>query len=117
MINEKAKKIIEENPVAFATCANNQPNVIAVAYIKVVGNDQILITDNYMKGTKKNIEQNPNVCLAIWNKDWDGYKIIGIAQYLTSGEWFEFIKSMPENKGLPAKGAILIKVSEIRELS
>ena len=116
MINEKAKKIIEENPVALATSDNNMPNVIAVAYVKIVADDKILITDNYMKGTKENIEKNPNICLAVWDKEWNGYKIIGKAQYLTSGEWFDFIKSMPENKGFPAKGAILITISKIREL-
>lgn len=118
MIDEKSKKIIEGNPVALATIdENNHPNVIAVAYVKIVGNNEIIITDNYMTKTKENIQQNPNICLAVWNKDWDGYKIIGTAEYLTSGEWFDFIKSLPENKGLPAKGAILVSVKEIRKLS
>lgn len=116
MINEKIKKIIEENPVVFATSADNQPNVIAVAYAKVVSDNKILVTDNYMKGTKENIEQNHNVCLAVWDKDWNGYKINGKAEYSTSGEWFDFIKSMPENKGFPAKGAIIINIFDIREL-
>lgn len=116
MIDENAKKIIEENPIAFATTSNNQPNVIAVAFVKVIDNNKILITDNYMKKTKEDIETNPNVCLAVWDKDWKGYKITGQAKYFTSGEWIDLVKAMPENKGLPAKGAILIEVSEIIEL-
>ena len=116
MLNEESKKIIEENPVAFATCLNDKPNVIAVAYVKVVSDDEIIVTDNYMKGTKENIEKNSNICLAVWDKNWDGYKIIGKAEYLTSGKWYDFIKQIPENKGLPAKGAIVVKVSEVIEL-
>jgi hypothetical protein len=117
MINDKIKKIIEENPVAFATSNNNIPNVIAIAYIKVVSDNEILITDNYMNGSKENLLKNPNVCLAVWDRDWNGYKIIGTAQYLTNGKWFDHIKELPENKDCPAKGAILVSVTEIRELS
>jgi len=116
MIDEKAKQIIENNPVAVGTVRDDLPNVIAVAYVKVVGLDKIVITDNYMQHTKKNLEENPNVCLAVWDKDWRGYKIIGKAEYHASDKWFDFIKTMPENKDCPAKGAILIKVSNISEL-
>jgi len=117
MIDENAKKIIEENPVAVATIdGGNKPNVIAVAYVKVVSDNEIIITDNYMTKTKENIQANPNICLATWDKDWNGYKIIGTAEYFSSGKWFDFIKSLPENKGCPAKGAILINIAETKEL-
>ncbi len=46
----EAKKIIEENYVAFATVGKNcKPNVIAVACVKVAGKNRVLITDNFMK--------------------------------------------------------------------
>ena len=49
-ISKDAKKIIEENPVAFATVGDvGKPNVIGVAFVKVVSKNQVLITDNYMK--------------------------------------------------------------------
>ncbi len=116
-IDSKTKKIIEENPIAFATidCDGN-PNVIAVAYVKVVSKNQILITDNYMKKTKENIENNNNVCLAAWNKDWNGCKLIGTAEYFIEGKWKTFVEKLPDNKGMPAKGAILVMISEIIKL-
>jgi hypothetical protein len=118
MINTKAKKTIEENPIAFATIDNQgKPNVIAVAFVKVVSDNQIIITDNYMKHTKESLENNKNVCLAVWDKDWNGYKLIGTAKYFTSGKWKEFVEKMPENKGLSAKGAILVTISKLIELS
>jgi len=117
MITDEAKKIIEENPVAFATVgAENKPNVIGVAYVKVVSGNRVLITDNYMKQTEENLRHNNNICLAVWDKDWNGYKLIGTAEYFVEGEWKEFIEKMPENKGLPAKAAILITISKLIKL-
>ena len=117
-INSEVKKLIEENPLAFATVDEaGKPNVIGVAFVKVVSKNQILITDNYMKKTKENLEKNNNVCLAVWDKDWNGYKLVGTAEYFTSGKWNEFVEKMPENKGLPAKGEILVTVSELIKLA
>lgn len=113
-ITKEVKRTIEENPVALSTVdKENSPNVIAVAYVKVVSDNQILITDNYMKQTKENLENNDKVCLVVWNKDLNGYKLIGTAEYFSEGEWKKFVEEIPENKCLPAKGAILITLSKI----
>jgi len=116
-ITSQIKKIIEENPVAFATTdGKNNPNVIAVAFVKVVAKNQIIITDNFMQQTKSNLQKNKNVCCAVWGKGWNGYKLIGEAEYFTSGKWKRFVEKMPENKGFSAKGAILITISKIIKL-
>ncbi len=108
------KKLIEENPVAIATVmANGKPNAIGVAYVKVVSDSEIVITDNYMNQTSKDIQNDKNVCLLVWDKDMKGYKMIGQADYFSSGKWTEYVKNLLENKGLPAKGAILVKVEKI----
>lgn len=117
VITPKVKKIIEENPVAFATVSvGGVPNVIPVACVKVVSKNQVIVTDNFMKHTKENLEKNDNVCLAVWNDKEEGYKLIGRAEYFASGKWLEFVKQMQENKGLPAKGAIVVTVSKLIEL-
>ena len=116
-ISPRNKKLIEKNALAFATSDNSsKPNVIGVAYIKVVSKNQILITDNFMKQTKDNLKHNPHVCLAVWDKNWSGIKLIGKARYFTEGKWKEAVRKMPENKGLSAKGAILVTVSKLIEL-
>jgi len=116
-IDLDAKQIIENNPIAFSTIdSTNKPNVIAVAYVKVVSDNQILITDNFMKQTKENLVTNNNVCLAVWDKNWNGYKISGKAEYFTDGPWKKYIENMIENKSLSAKGAILINVSKLEKL-
>lgn len=117
-ISSEIKKLIEGNPIAFATInTNGTPNVIGVAYVKVVSKNQIVITNNFMKQTAKNIEKKNNVCLAVWDKNWNGYKLIGKAKYLTTGKWKKFVEQMPENKGLAAKGAILITISKLIKLA
>lgn len=117
MTLNEIKEIIENNPVALSTVTEeNKPNVIAAAFVKVVSENQVLISDNYMNETVQNIKTNNNICLAVWNKDWQGYKIIGTAIYHDSGEWLDFVKSIPENKDHPAKGAVLIDVEKIIKL-
>lgn len=111
-INPTAKKIIENNPVTLATISGNKPYAIGVAYCKVLDNT-ILITDNFMKSTVRNILKNNNVAMVVWNKKWEGCQILGKAKYYQKGKWLEYVKNMKENKGLPAKGAILVKVNKV----
>lgn len=116
-ITSEIKHLIENNAIAFATVdSKGHPNVIGVAYVKVVSDNQIVITDNFMKQTKENIEKNNNVCLAVWDKKWNGYKLVGKAKYCTKGKWKTFVENMKENKWLSAKGAIVIKISKFISL-
>ena len=57
-ITEEIKKIIEENIAALASVnESGKPHTIAVAYPKVISENQILITDNFMKETIQNIQK------------------------------------------------------------
>jgi uncharacterized protein len=110
-------KIIEENPVAFATMdIQDNPYVIAVSSVKVK-NDKIVITDNYMKTTLENIKKNPSVSLIVWNSKLKGVQIKGIAEYFQEGEWMKFIKQIPENKNEPCKGALVINIKNTKEIN
>ena len=120
-INEGIKKVIENSVGAFATIdTNGNPHNIAVGFMKVVSDDEVLITDNYMKDTIENIKRNNNTSLLVWIKDWEkecmGYELKGTSQYFTEGEWIDFIKKIPENKDEPCKGAILVKINKIKVL-
>lgn len=117
-IDKKQKQLLETEAVAVGTLnEDGSPNVIAVGYAKVVSPTKIVITDNFMKVTSKNIKKDPRICLAVWTKNWDeGYKFVGKAEYQTKGKWAKFVKEMKENKEMPAKGAIVIKISNIYKL-
>ncbi len=114
-INKKIKNMIESNPLALATVnSENKPHIIVVSCVKII-NWNIIITDNYMRKTKENILINPNVSLVVWNNE-QGFEIIGTARYYNSGKWLEFVKNLEENKGMPAKAAIIVKINKISKL-
>ena len=121
-INEGLKKMIEENALGLASVgADGNPHNIAVGYVKVVSKNQLLISDNYLIETIKNIKKNPNVSLVVWANDWKnnciGYELKGVSEYFTSGKWLKEIKKIPINEGEPCKGAILVKINKIKVLS
>jgi predicted pyridoxine 5'-phosphate oxidase superfamily flavin-nucleotide-binding protein len=122
IINEGMKKMIEENAMGLATIGNDgKPHNITVGYAKVVSEDEILLTNNYLNETIENIRENNNIALVVWSKNWKeeciGYELKGTAQYFNEGRWIEFIKKIPINEGEPCKGALLIKINKVKALS
>lgn len=117
-INQRQKELLETEAIAVATInEDGSPNLIAVALAKVVFPSTIIITDNFMKHTPENIIKDSRICLAVWTKDWkEGYKFVGKAEYQTQGKWAKFVKEMKENKGYPAKAAIVVSVKNIYRL-
>lgn len=106
---------LESAVIAVATITPKfKPHNIAIMYAKVKDN-QVVITDNYMESTVENIKKNKAVSLVFWEGE-DGWRIDGDAQYFNSGNWLDYVKSLEENEGLPAKGTIVIKVNDIIEL-
>lgn len=122
MINSGIKKMIEENALGFATVdPKGNPHNIAVGYVKVISKNQLLISNNYIVDTIKNIKNNNNVSLAVWNSDWKkncvGFELIGKADYFESGKWVDLMKTFPINQGEPCKGAIIVTVNRIEVLA
>lgn len=111
---KKIKGLIEKNVLSLATSKNNKPHQIAVAYVKVL-DDRIIITNNFMQETKRNIISNKNVSLIFWS-DNGGYELRGKADYSSSGKWLDFVRNLKENKGLKPKGAIIVKIKKIKRL-
>jgi predicted pyridoxine 5'-phosphate oxidase superfamily flavin-nucleotide-binding protein len=115
-ITKELKKLLENQPVSIATCTFDKPNISVAAYLRVLDDGRILITDNYMAITVKNIQKNKKIELAVWGLDWIGYKISGTAVYENTGHWLDFVQAMPENDKLPAKGAILVTVENVKKI-
>ena len=117
-IKEGQKKLVENGILALATAdPTGEVNVVAVACAKVVADDKILMTDNFMNKTRKNLLANNRAAVAVWSKNEDeGYQFKGIAQYLTSGKWKKRVDEDPDNKGLAHKAAVLLTINEIWSL-
>lgn len=121
-INQGMKNMIENNALAFATVnLKSEPHNIAVGFVKAISKNQLLITDNHIHESLENIKNNPNVSLVVWAREWEkhciGYELCGKAKYYREGEFVERIKQIPENKGEPCKGAILVTLNKIKVLS
>ena len=65
-----------------------------------------------MKKTKANILFNKNVSLSLLVGE-AGFEFKGKAEYFSTGPLIEQVKRIPENKGFPCKGAILVSIKEI----
>lgn len=120
MISPGLKKFIESNAMGLATVGKNgKPHCIAVAYVKVVDN-KLVISNAHIKESIKNIEQNNNVSIVIWNKEWEkacvGYELAGKARNYTSGKYFDFVCNMPDNKGYKINSAIVVTITKIKRL-
>ncbi|HCP08548.1 MAG TPA: hypothetical protein DIT25_01985 [Candidatus Moranbacteria bacterium] len=120
MISPGLKKFIESNAMALATVGKNgKPHNIAVAYVKVV-EGKLVISNAHIKVSIKNIEQNPNVSIAVWNKEWEkacvGFEIVGKAKNYTGEKWFEYVCNMPDNEGYKIKSAIVVTPTKIKKL-
>ena len=121
-IGEDLQALIENNALALATVdAEGKPHCIAVGYAKVVEDNQILITDNFMAETRNNIIKKPDVSLCVWTRNWEeeceGYELKGTAEYFEKGDWRDKVKKIPENRDEPCKGAILVTVNKIKKLA
>ena len=120
MISLGLKKLIESNALGLATVdKNGKPHNIAVAYVKVEG-DEVIISNSHIEESIRNIEQNENVSLVVWNKEWEkacvGFELIGQAKNYTSGKWLDYVCQLPENKGYKIKSAIVVKIIKIKKL-
>ncbi len=113
LITPEIKNLVETESLAIATVMESGlPNVIGVAFAKVI-DDQLIVTDNFMRQTLEDIKHNSRVAVIVWNQEMTGYKLLGEATYFDSGKWLEFVKNIPENKDMPAKGAVIIKVDRV----
>lgn len=110
------KELIEKNVLSFATSSKDgKPNVIAVGDLRIV-ESKIVIADNYMNKTLKNLKENNKVALVVWENE-KGYQIKGTAKYFTEGKWKKIIDGIKEHKAYPRKGAVVVTVEEIFPLA
>ena len=109
--------IIRVRTAAVATATKDgKPNVVAIAFTKVISENEILLMDNYMNKTRANIEDNPVVAISVWDlEDRMGYQFKGKARIETTGIIFEegtqWVKS--KRPQVNPKAAIIVKVDEI----
>jgi len=87
MINEKARA----PRIHFATSTKDgKPNVVPIGYVEVISDDEVLIVDTLMDKTRRNLEVNPQVAIAVEvMEEFKAYQLKGKAEIFTEGKVFE----------------------------
>ena len=108
---KKAISIQEIFPVA--TSSQNQiPNVVYIAYLKVIDDQTVLIADNYLNKTRDNILGNGKIAFAVRDEEKGSFQIKGIAERLTEGAMFDEVQKWVPDK-LPRVAAVIMHIEKI----
>ena len=118
MLNENVKKVLAESMWDLATCADNEPNVVPVAFKDVTADGKLVVGDVFLETTLKNLQANGGkIAISAYDaKSFEGYQIKGIAEYVTEGEVVTTFKNMVEkmfNGAATAKGALIITPEKV----
>lgn len=118
MLNENVKKVLAESMWDLATCADNEPNVVPVAFKDVTADGKLIIGDVFLETTLKNLQANGGkIAISAYDaKSLEGYQIKGTAEYVTEGEVVTTFKNMVEkmfNGAATAKGALIITPEKV----
>ena len=118
MMNENVKKLLKESMWDLATCADNEPNVVPVAFKDVTEDGKLVIGDVFLETTLNNIRaNNGKIAVSIYDaRTLEGYQIRGTAEYITEGpvvDNFKAIVGKVFNGAATAKGALVITVDKV----
>ncbi|MEE8808667.1 MAG: pyridoxamine 5'-phosphate oxidase family protein [Lactimicrobium sp.] len=118
MLNEDVRKLLNESMWDLATCADNMPNVVPVAFKEVTDDGKLLVGDVFLETTLKNLKaNNGRLAISVYDaKSLKGYQIKGTAEYVTEGKIVDDFKAMVEQmfKGAAsAKGALIITPEKV----
>jgi len=101
-----------DGPVILATVGENgAPNIIYVTCVGVLGDDRIVVADNYFDKTRKNLLRGCKGAVLFRDKKGKAYQIKGSLEYHTRGGVFDFMKTWnpPEH---PGHAAAALRVEE-----
>ena len=124
-ITEEMKDVASRTRIfAVATSSlDGEPNVVAITFVKVLSEDELLVMDNFMDKTKANLTVNPRIAISCWitdpeTKTTQAYQFKGDARFETSGKFFEegcqWVKSLKPQ--VQPKAAVIVKVTSIYNL-
>ena len=100
MLDEEMKEVLRRNICYFATSTKDgKPNVIPVGLVEPIDDSRILLVDVKMNKTRRNLEENDAVALAVTDfEKLKAYQFKGRAKVVTEGELFEKAKQILEKR-------------------
>lgn len=118
MLNENVKKLLAESMWDMAACADNEPNVVPVAFKDVTEDGKLVVGDVFLETTLNNLKANGRkIAISVYDaKSLEGYQIKGVAEYVTEGAVVDTFKAMVEKMfggAATAKGALIITPEKV----
>lgn len=118
MLNDHVKKVLMENMWDLATCGDNEPNVVPVAFKDVAEDGRLVVGDVFLDATLRNLESNGGkIAISAYDaKTLEGYQIKGMAEYVTEGAVVDAFKAAVEKMfqgAATAKGALIITPQKV----
>ena len=100
-------------PIATADMTG-KPNVVFVGVWKILDDETIMIVDNYLYKTKKNVEENPRLAFVVYDSEKrKSFQLKCSVKVETSGKRFEEARTMAKSKNLPGNAAVILTVKEV----
>lgn len=123
-MTDRMKEMFDRLPIVIlATAApDGTPNAVPVGTKKILDDETILISDQFLNKTLANMKENPKVAVSFW-EGGEGYQLKGVATVETSGRRYEETVKWVEELGIRAgalsksKGAVIIEVEGIYALA
>jgi predicted pyridoxine 5'-phosphate oxidase superfamily flavin-nucleotide-binding protein len=117
VLTEEMKDAIEKDNLVFLATATKDgvPNVVPIGFARPIENDTILIVDNFLKKTRKNLEDNPKAALVVRDASKAPYQFKGSVEIVESGKYFDQAVDWATSvmSQLSPKAAVLLKVEEV----
>ncbi len=91
LVAEEMMDAIEKgNGIFFATTtADGIPNVVPIGFARLINKKTIMIADNYMDKTHKDLENNPKASLVLRDASKCPYQFKGIVEIIGSDKYFD----------------------------
>ena len=103
-------------PFMFATASKDgKPNGVPMGMVRIISDDEVMLVDNFLLKTRRNLEENPVAAVTYWSaEDRYGYQLKGKARIETSGKLLDEVRSDFQKREAPftPKAVVVIKVEE-----
>ena len=123
-MTERMKELFEKvETVSLGTSTpDGTPNTVPIGAKKIIDDETVLISDQFLNKTLANIKSNPKASVTYW-EGTEGYQLKGSVTVETSGERYEetarWIEELGNRVGFPlkSKGVLIFKIEEIYGVS
>jgi len=111
---KRYEKLINGNLLHIATTnGKGNPNLSVATDVQVIDENKIIIAHFEMVNTPKNIIQNKNVVLTVFDMNREGLRLEGLAEYYSNGEYYDLANRLFQSANTKLKGAIVVTVEKI----